>query len=123
MRQIRKGIFETNSSSTHSLTMCMYEDYENWRKGNTYFAPYTRIDGKNFFTKKEVINHIKHYSYYKPDVDLNALNDEEFDELVRDCNFYTYDNYGSKYYEYFDDEFTTPSGERVKVFGYYGSEY
>ena len=23
MRQARKGVFETNSSSTHSITMCM----------------------------------------------------------------------------------------------------
>ena len=27
-RQIRRGVFETNSSSTHSLTMCLKSDYE-----------------------------------------------------------------------------------------------
>ncbi|WP_313584682.1 hypothetical protein [Lacrimispora sp.] len=27
-RQIRRGVFETNSSSTHSLTMCSEEEFE-----------------------------------------------------------------------------------------------
>lgn len=26
-RQIRRGVFETNSSSVHSLTMCMESDF------------------------------------------------------------------------------------------------
>lgn len=28
--QIRRGVFETNSSSVHSLTMCMKSDYDKW---------------------------------------------------------------------------------------------
>ena len=28
MKTIRIGTFETNSSSTHSITMCMESDYE-----------------------------------------------------------------------------------------------
>ena len=27
-KQIRRGVFETNSSSVHSLTMCMESDYD-----------------------------------------------------------------------------------------------
>lgn len=27
-RQIRRGVYETNSSSTHSLTMCSKEEFE-----------------------------------------------------------------------------------------------
>lgn len=27
-RQIRRGVYETNSSSCHSLTMCMESDYD-----------------------------------------------------------------------------------------------
>ena len=29
-RQVRCGVFETNSSSVHSLCMCMESDYEKW---------------------------------------------------------------------------------------------
>lgn len=31
--QIRKGVFETNSSSVHSLTMCMDDEYQKWKDG------------------------------------------------------------------------------------------
>ena len=36
-KQIRRGVFETNSSSTHSLTMCSEEEFEQWKKGEVLF--------------------------------------------------------------------------------------
>lgn len=36
-RQIRRGIFESNSSSTHSLTMCSEEEFEQWKNGELLF--------------------------------------------------------------------------------------
>lgn len=38
MKTIRIGTFETNSSSTHSLTMCMKDEYEAWTRGEIYFS-------------------------------------------------------------------------------------
>ena len=35
-RQIRRGVFETNSSSTHSLTMCSRDTYSKWERGEVY---------------------------------------------------------------------------------------
>jgi len=32
-RQIRRSVFETNSSSTHSITMCSNTDFEKWENG------------------------------------------------------------------------------------------
>lgn len=32
-RQIRQGVFETNSSSEHSIAIVAYNDYERWKKG------------------------------------------------------------------------------------------
>lgn len=32
-RQIIRGVFETNSSSCHSLTMCTQSDYDKWKDG------------------------------------------------------------------------------------------
>ena len=32
-RQIRQGVFETNSSSEHSIAVVAYNDYERWQKG------------------------------------------------------------------------------------------
>ena len=36
-RQIRRGVYETNSSSTHSLTMCSKEEFEQWKNGELLF--------------------------------------------------------------------------------------
>ena len=123
MRQVRRNIFESNSSSTHSLSICMIDEYTNWRNGNTYFREYARKDEKQFYTKEEVINYINTCAYYKPKVDVATLDDEEFDDIARDYDFYTYENYGGEDYEHFSEEFTTPSGDRIKVFGYYGDNY
>lgn len=32
-RQIRQGVFETNSSSEHAIAIVAYNDYERWKKG------------------------------------------------------------------------------------------
>ena len=42
-RQIRRGVFETNSSSVHSLTMCTQSDYDRWKNGELI---YDYWDGK-----------------------------------------------------------------------------
>ena len=36
-RQIRRGVFETNSSSTHSLTICTEEEFNKWKNGELLF--------------------------------------------------------------------------------------
>lgn len=37
-RQIRRGVFETNSSSVHSLTMCTSSDYDKWKNGELVWS-------------------------------------------------------------------------------------
>ena len=62
-RQIRKGVFETNSSSTHSLTMCLKSDYDKWANGELllytgwgYGYPEDYRPKENYFyTKEQVI--------------------------------------------------------------------
>ena len=49
MKIIRNGVFETNSSSTHSITMCMKSDYEKWKNGELYYFE----DSKTGFVTKE----------------------------------------------------------------------
>lgn len=48
MRKIRYNTFETNSSSTHSITMCTGEEYEKWKKGEIFF-----VRGLDDFVNKE----------------------------------------------------------------------
>lgn len=39
-RRIRCGVFETNSSSTHSICICTKEDYDKWKNGEMLYDRY-----------------------------------------------------------------------------------
>lgn len=96
-RQIRRGVFETNSSSVHSLTMCTQSDYEKWKDGEFI---YDYWDGKLISTDES---------------------DDDYDE----GRYYTYDRfneYSEFNYETFEDTFTTENGDAVIAFGYYGHD-
>lgn len=124
-RQVRRGVFETNSSSTHSITMCMKSDYDKWINGEVYF--YTGsgwhfpdnnkpVSGR-LYTKNEAIDFLKVYKYCPKDVDWN---DEEcVDEMLRENDFID-SEYENDYLEWYKEEFTTPNGETVVAFGEYG---
>ena len=43
-KQIRRGVFETNSSTCHALSMCSGEEYEKWKKGELVFDRETEKD-------------------------------------------------------------------------------
>lgn len=49
MQTVRKEVFETNSSSTHSITMCTKDEYERWKKGELYYFD----NEERFLTKEE----------------------------------------------------------------------
>jgi len=50
MKQIRLGVFETNSSSTHSLTICTKAQFDDWTSGKLYFDR----DNEKFVSKDDV---------------------------------------------------------------------
>ena len=68
-RQIRRGVFETNSSSTHSITLMMKKDYDRWQKGEDLylyssnwmagFPEGCRPENGKLYTKEEVITFLK----------------------------------------------------------------
>lgn len=35
--QVRQGVFETNSSSTHTLTICSKDDYDKWKRDEVFW--------------------------------------------------------------------------------------
>ena len=45
---------------------------------------------------------------------------EEAEEYLYENEWYTYENYNNEYLEWFDDTYTTPSGEEIVAFGLYG---
>jgi hypothetical protein len=117
MRTVRRGVFETNSSSTHSITLCSNEDYERWENGELYFSEDYNCE-EQFVTKEEAVEILKGKSYNS---DVNFEDEEEVSELISDSDFYTYDRYmSSDYLETFSRSFTTKSGDEVVAFGKYG---
>lgn len=99
MIKIRRGVFETNSSSTHSMTMCSRKEYDEWRSGKRVYD----------YDKEELIL-------------IDALSDEEHDliDVERYFTYNGYNDYVSPDYELFENSYMTETGEEVFAFGYYG---
>lgn len=108
--QIRRGVFETNSSSVHSLTMCPKDQFEKWVNGELYFQRYSC----KFMTDKEVASYLN-------DREVICDDKEEWDEARRDYDIYTFEEFpSSDEVEYFEENYTTPGGEEIVAFGYSG---
>lgn len=126
MKQIRRGVFETNSSSTHSMTMCSGDVYDKWKRGEVFFcgdtwgsdSEYAKMKWVTLEQARDILAKCKYYDGIAPD----KLDEKELIEACReaDIEIRTFDNYGSDYLEFFSDEFVTPGGERVIAFGEYG---
>lgn len=116
MKSIRRGVFETNSSSTHSITICSKEEYEKWEKGEVLLNEGFRAKEK-FITKEDAINKLKNDGYHEC---LDFENEEEVNDALRDEDIKTCDEYFSCDYETFEETFTTKNGDEMVVFGYYG---
>jgi hypothetical protein len=116
MESIRIGVFETNSSSTHSLTMCSSEDYSRWENGEVYLNDY-RKDLPKFCTKEEAMKYLAEKGYK-----FNSDDNDSEDEFLRKNDIYTIDNFFRDDMKSFYDEFTTKTGEKIIAFGYYGHD-
>ena len=127
MRQVRRNIFETNSSSVHSFTICKREDYERWKTDGTYM--YEDGDGVHFVSRDEAI---EQYNFFRPvmrkyldldPIDTDYMTDEEIDEKLARMRMFSYESWEKKYDEDFEtyaERVNTYSGGDYFVFSYYG---
>lgn len=84
MRQIRYGVFETNSSTEIALTMMTDEEYQAFKKGELYFnqCDYNIVSANEVYEKlievgdKDEIKFIKSISLEKFTQCLNEIVDE-----------------------------------------------
>lgn len=97
--QIRSNVFETNSSSTHSIAICTEDDYKAFKEGEKL------IDR----------NSLKLYNSVE-----EGMAQDEWAEEEDFMTYEEFEEYVSEYYEEFEEKFTTPNGEKVVAFGYYG---
>ena len=91
MISVRKNVFETNSSSTHSLCICTEEEYEKFKNGDMMYDDYNE--------------------------ELQFVSDKELEEDK--YRYKSYDSMGD-YLEYYEHRFTTPSGDKMVAFGEFG---
>jgi len=115
MISIRKGVFETNSSSVHALILCTKEDYENLQHGKLLIEPYKN----KLITWQEATRQlVDDWGYSWDEVEKmspEALLDAYYDHDVA----VDFDHWGEDY-DYFEKEMTTPNGEQIVAFGYSG---
>lgn len=146
MIKIRRNTFETNSSSTHSITMCYENDFEKFKKGELF---YDRCDNKlvdkdvrikrlkkDFISSNsEYEDHVFHFrgktwEYGKIDeVLFDLISNEELEEYVEegyfDDSYYipiTYDEFMNGDLETYEEEFAIDGGQKIIAFGQYGYE-
>lgn len=125
MKVIRLGVFETNSSSTHTMVIMPEEDFEKWKSGEIL-----RFKWDDTFVSKEeaeeIINKLKadYAKEYKVNIDdvevCDLSDDDRYDEKIPLA------------YEDFDDwmnlegdisHYKTKSGEDLVILCWYGYDY
>jgi len=116
LKTIRRGVFETNSSSTHSITMCSKEDYDKWQNGEMFYYD------ERLVSREEAIKELKNNKWFnKENPDFDFTNEEEINEALIRCNYESSEQYwDDEYLESFEDTYTTKSGETIIAFGKYG---
>lgn len=123
MIKVRSGVFETNSSSTHTITMCSDDTYNKWMQNKLYFD----LDNEVLVDEETMFKEIADV-YGQDAVDeLKAFrveSEENFLGGIAEYSYYTRSSLiNSHTYEHFHDKFVTPGGEIVHSFGWYGSDY
>ena len=112
--QIRESVFETNSSSTHSICICAKSQYDAWKNGEFYY----NVWDDEFATKAFVDTKVKEGGF---DADEPFSDEGEFrrDELgwFSADEFFDWD-YQTQ--ETYTEYYTSPSGDEIVVFGSYG---
>lgn len=134
MIQVRNNVFETNSSSTHSISITTEENYNAWLKGLIKYNEWKDL----FTTAVELTNEEKEAckeeyqrtkpSFYKEWEDLseddkNAQYRKYIEEHSDDdYDFLTYQEWRSRHggCEFSTVHHTTEHGDKVVAFGYGG---
>ena len=113
-RQIRAGVFETNSSSCHTLSIMSKKDYDRWISEGLYLC-----DDK-LYTKEEVIKNLQEYDKTCGE-DWDYSDEDIFYDARREFYYETYDEWSDEeYLETYERVYTTENGDKIVIFGKYG---
>ncbi len=110
-RIIRKNVFETNSSSTHSLVFCTDEEYEKLKNGEMFIKCWN----DELVTKDKYDEMVKQIA-----VEENVTEKEVRDDPYRYELPITFDEWCDCELELEHNSCTLPSGEKVHAICKYG---
>lgn len=139
MIKVRQGVFETNSSSTHSIIIVEDDDFQAWKKGEKFFIE----DTGKFVDKKEAEKIKKEIRFdclmynisNNKDRIIEAIEEdrliEELDDSIEedgDYIFYlpmSYDKFCNIDRDLEQDyhTYTTKNGEKIHILCSYGNNY
>ena len=123
--QVRIGVFETNSSSTHSLTFYEKSEWEKFKNGESLIDESCHSDkSPKYQTKDDVRNSKQFQSWMKDNYaeeDLKQMSKDELDDALaefmdEEC-IWDYGSY-TEYYEVLEKE--VPNSNHVAVSIYRG---
>lgn len=117
--QIRQGVFETNSSSTHSLSMCLETEWRDFESGKIWM----RSNGDGFIdpeTAKE--ENEKTLAERKAICKKHgwSFDEDDYDYLMHQSYQMYMDNLDRGSYEQFVERRILSDGTSVIGFGYFG---
>ena len=105
---IRKSVFETNSSSTHSLTIVSKEEFEKFKKGELIF---NKWESKLIEVTEEIKKNL-----------LLAENGDDMEEDFDEDDYESYENLGGDRFETFEKNYKTKKGDEIVAFGFHGQD-
>lgn len=120
-KQIRKGTFETNSSSVHSITLCEIDKYTQWVNGELYLDKWSG----DFITIQEFEEGLSEYikeNRVDMETDEYFEDNELREEYISEYGYITYENWKCFEFETEFTEFTTTHGDTVVALCYYGRD-
>ena len=143
MKQIRKNVFETNSSSTHTLAICTEDEYKDWKDGKLLFNKWNETFVKNSIniTKQDRKEAEERYTIYKGKYykDWSELTEAEREEYTynyiaqqrRQEKSLSFEEDGLTYQEFMQNcnndgletetsRYTSPSGDKLVITCAYG---
>lgn len=115
--QIRQGVFETNSSSTHAVSVCTKQQWDDYKTGKLWMNMNLQLlpveDAQEY--NNDCVAAAKArcerggYNFYMSDIEHELYHPYDYDWEC--CN-----------YEWYDQEFTLDNN-KVVAFSYYGYDY
>lgn len=119
MIQVRNNVFETNSSSVHSITICPEDEFKKWKNGELLFDRYNDelISLKEAEKiKEETRREAERHGYIEDEYDDNdrILTYNQFFDWQGDDSFL---DYMEKYQTH-----KNIGGVDIVAFGYYGHD-